>query len=76
HNPYGPIEVKSNAIMNADNAQVNTGDYMHGLERNNALRPVGTRHNNGTNVLFCDFHVKWYPTTLLESKPDAWWNYE
>jgi prepilin-type N-terminal cleavage/methylation domain-containing protein/prepilin-type processing-associated H-X9-DG protein len=36
------------------------------------LNNAYTRHLEGSNVLFCDGHVKWYNATSLKGQPELW----
>ncbi|MCH7505088.1 prepilin-type N-terminal cleavage/methylation domain-containing protein [PVC group bacterium] len=73
---YDGIENKSTKVLIADAdltirpAHQNKSILYFGL----TVPTVSDRHNGGSNVLFCDFHVGWQLKTTLESNYPAWWS--
>jgi len=34
--------------------------------------PIGSRHNDGANITYCDYHVEWHPRTYIKAENTLW----
>ncbi len=76
---YAPIKLSqvkrpSNTIIIGDGCNEDGDRGMFILNTAvSANFPIGTRHNAGANVLWCDGRVDWHKSAEIDAMPD-WWN--
>jgi prepilin-type processing-associated H-X9-DG protein len=55
------------------------GQSIDGIYYTGRVWRPGDRHSNGTNILFVDGHVAWYPASAIpwsaSEEAKLWWNY-
>lgn len=74
---YDKILEKSKKVLVADADLDGAGNSFKTMLYTAAAEPrVSSRHNDGSNVLYCDFHVGWELETTLEANYPGWWNFD
>ena len=72
--PMGRITEPANTLLVGECNSANPGhNPIVGLYWTNSVPEVFQRHNDGSNMGFCDGHVKWYSAETIMSHHEWWY---